>query len=104
MQCCSYLVAIQFAQCSTKLSCRSADLINVEILALAQPDDSDYSRRQLPKSVHNANFLKLALNLTSINETANGSIQSLIHSSGGGVQLFHPLKKVGYNGISFDLS
>jgi hypothetical protein len=104
MQYCGYLTAIRFTQCSTELSCHSANPINIAILALAQPDYSDYPCRQLPKRMNDANFLRLALNLISADERANGPIQSLIYSSGGFVRLFHTFKKADHNGISFDLS
>jgi hypothetical protein len=104
MKYCSYLVAIQFAQCPTKISGYPANSIHIEILGLAQSGNSYYPRWQLPKRMDNANFSKLTLNLTSTDERTNSSVQNFIHSSRSATWLFHTFKKIHHNGISFDLS
>jgi hypothetical protein len=86
------------------LSSHAANLVDIEIVTLAQPDDSDYLGRQFPKGMHNANLLKLALDLASTNERGNSSIQNFIHGGSSAAWLFRAFKEIYHNGVSVDLN
>jgi hypothetical protein len=104
MKNCGYLAAIQLAQGTAKLPSHSANLIDIEILALAQSDDSDYTGRQSLKGMYNANLLKLALDLTSTDQRGNSSIHDFVHSASRAAWLCHAFKQIHYDGVSLDLS